>query len=318
MAGNPVNFQGYLMGGHVDENDHHGTAFDETSLTALMQQAGLTDITYWKDDVLDCSSLPVSLNLQGVKPQRSDGQWTEQQQRQFEDSVKIRAHVTHAIMSMPRLAFTDNYFSALGAFPPLGIQLRKHTGAFWGQCLERGIEQAIDEGARYVITVDYDSIYTRDDVLALLALSVKYPDVDAIAPIQAARTKATPMFTIRGGDGVNVSKLDRSAFEPDLMDVHTAHFGLTLLKVDALKELPKPWFQGLPNPNTGQWDDGRTDDDIHLWRLFHKHGKRLCLANRIPIGHAELMIRWPDVNLEAMHQHPSEYWETGKPEQSWK
>jgi hypothetical protein len=80
----------------------------------------------WKSELQDCAALPVSLNLCGTKPHKA------------EISVS-------AVMSMPRLAFTDNMFSAIEALPPLGVKLRKHTGAYWSQCIERVIEEAIEE-----------------------------------------------------------------------------------------------------------------------------------------------------------------------------
>lgn len=59
---------GYLCGGQVDENDFHKSIFDRKSLTALLDHAGLYDITHWDSEIEDCASLPVSLNLQAVKP----------------------------------------------------------------------------------------------------------------------------------------------------------------------------------------------------------------------------------------------------------
>ena len=41
LAGSPVNVQGYLMGGHIDENDKHGCAFDPEVLTEPLLASGL-------------------------------------------------------------------------------------------------------------------------------------------------------------------------------------------------------------------------------------------------------------------------------------
>jgi len=312
LAGNPINVQGYVMGGHVDDDDRHGCVFDDSSLREVMEEAGLVNIVEWQDDIEDCARLPVSLNLKGWKRAEK----TPQQKRQFVDAVKMRAKETQAVMSMPRLTFTDNFFSAMRALAPLGIGIRKTTGAFWGQCLERGVDAAIADGARWVLTVDYDTVYTVDDVKALLALSVKYPDADAIAPIQASRTKATPLMTVRGEDGQNTGVLERAFFAPDLSQVATAHFGLTLIRVEAIQKLPRPLFQGVPD-EAGGWGDNRTDEDIWFWRQFEDAGFNLMLANRVAVGHAELMIRWPDENLSAIYQHPQAFWDGGKPGDVW-
>jgi len=60
-------FEGYLLGGQTDENDFHKSIFNESYLTHLMSAAGLSDIKPWAGKQGECSSLPVSLNLQGLK-----------------------------------------------------------------------------------------------------------------------------------------------------------------------------------------------------------------------------------------------------------
>ena len=69
----------------------------------------------------------------------------------------------------------------------------------------------------------------------------------------------------------------------------------------------------------GTWslDKGRIDADIWFWKEWHKLGKSLYLANRVPIGHLELMVRWPDLNFEPLFQLPSEFEGSGKPEGVW-
>jgi predicted SAM-dependent methyltransferase len=61
--------EAYLMGSHSDDNDHHGAIFTEQKLRYLMEQAGLVDIQRWGSELKDCASLPISLNLQGRKPE---------------------------------------------------------------------------------------------------------------------------------------------------------------------------------------------------------------------------------------------------------
>ena len=45
-----------------------------------------------------------------------------------------------ALMSCPRLGFTDNFFCIAQALAPHGISPIKYTGAFWGQCLQNCLE----------------------------------------------------------------------------------------------------------------------------------------------------------------------------------
>ena len=306
LDGADVPIQGYLMGGQVDGDDFHATVFDQEALAELLTKAGLVDITVWNDGVSDCSALEVSLNLCGTKPALCA------------DRIPLRdfAKNVGAAMSVPRLGFMDNFFCAFQALVPLGIGLRKQTGAFWGQCLTRAIEEWIKEGKEWVLTVDYDTLYQREDVEALLRLAIENPDVDAIAPVQASRTRAYPLMTIRGPDGRNLSEVAYEVFEPDLTSVDTAHFGLTLIRVAALERMPKPWFLGKPDAK-GSWGDDRTDDDIYFWHKFVEAGNVLKLANRVTVGHAELMVRWPGRDFAAIWQHPSDFWSNGKPEDVW-
>jgi len=292
------------MGGQSDDNDYHKVIFDQEELTNALVDAGLRNVRPWKSEVQDCAALPVSLNLMADKV-------SPLTENDIKD-LKIGA-----AMSVPRLGFMDNFFCSFEALLPLKIPMRKHTGAFWGQCLERCLEEWIKEGKEWVLTIDYDTIFTRQNVEELVRLAQENPDADAIAPVQAHRTKSTPLMTIRGDEGKNLSEIPYSTFEPPLAKINTAHFGLTLIKVSALKKMIKPWFHSQP-ASDGGWGDGRTDDDIYFWREWEKVGNTLFLANRVVVGHAELMIRWPGKDFSTTYQHPSEFYSDGSPEDVWK
>jgi SAM-dependent methyltransferase len=299
LQGKPVNVQGYVMGGQTDDRDFHKTIFDQDELERLLRSVGLIGIRRWDSEIADCARLPVSLNLAGTKP------------------LARRPRVA-AAMSVPRLGFMDNFFAAMRALPRLGITLHKHTGAFWGQCLTRCIEEILEAGEpEYILTIDYDTIFTDRDVEQLLALAVAYPEVDAIAALQASRWNAEPLMTKRAADGKNGESWSRETFAPDLTAIATAHFGLTLIKVEALKTLPLPWFKGEPDAD-GRWGDAKVDDDIWFWKQWEAAGRSLMLANHVVVGHAELMIRWPDRNLQATYQLSSEFWKSGPPANVWR
>jgi hypothetical protein len=40
---------------------------------------------------------------------------------------------------------------------------------------------------------------------------------------------------------------------------------------------------------------------------WERAGNSLHLANRVAIGHAELMVRWPDINLNVHYQAMTDY-----------
>lgn len=304
LKGNPFNVQGYTMGGQVDDDDYHKTIFDSEELTNLMRNVGISNIQPWKSDEQDCAGLPVSLNLMGTKTDPIT-------------TVEVATMNVAAAMSVPRLGFMDNFFCSFEALLPLKIPMRKHTGAFWGQCLERCIDEWLEEGKDWILTIDYDTVYTRQHVEELLRLARDHPEADAIAPIQASRTRNNMLMTVKDPEsGKPMSQIPREFTDAELMKISTAHFGLTLIKAEKLRAMARPLFMGVPG-DEGRWDKTRTDDDVYFWREWENAGNTLYLANRIPVGHAELMIRWPDADLKPVYQHPSAFYADGLPENVW-
>lgn len=298
LAGVREPTQGYLMGGQVDAYDYHRAIFDADTLESLLRTAGLVSVNGWESDANDCASLPISLNGCGWKRPQV---WPK----------------VHALMSVPRLGFMDAFFCWYEALIPLQIPLHKYTGAFWGQCLERGFEQVLRESdPEYLLTLDYDTVFERQDIEDMLMVMVCNPHIDALAPIQSARSKDRPLFVIRGDDGKALGQVSTAYFKPTHARAHTAHFGCTLIRTTALKDMPRPWFHSRPGPD-GAWNEGREDDDIYFWARFAEAGKQLYLASRVSVGHLELMIRWPNAEMGAMYQHHSEYAANGMPPGVW-
>lgn len=308
QKGSDEPLEGFLMGGHVDADDRHGAIFNKQKLIALFKTLNLRHVKEWKDDVKDCAALPVSLNIEGYK-HKSD-------EPEIPQPIGQRMNV-HACMSMPRLCFTDNFFSCYQALLPHRVKLKKYTGAFWGQCLTRCMEEVISEGAQVILTIDYDTVFTIDDVEGILELLEQHPEADAICAMQSARSRDLPLFTVVNAKGQKVSEVEVSRLQKDLLQVHTAHFGLTAIRVKSLLEIEKPWFFAKADKD-GAWNDDKTDEDIWFWKQWEKAKKTLFMANRFPVGHMELMIRWPSKNLEVTYQHPNE-WCSGKTlEGRWK
>lgn len=302
LAGVNQRTEAFIMGAQTAPDDFHKALFDGQSLKTALAAAGLMLIRRWESELTDCASLPISLNLAGTKPHTP------------EISVS-------AVMSVPRLGFMDNMFSCLETLPPLGIKLRRHTGAYWGQCVERVMEEALrDDAPDAVLTLDYDSVFTKRDVAMLMQLLCCYPDADAIAAVQAGRgSMAGRLFTIADLTGQNVGGVPAETFAGDLTEIATAHFGLTLIRADKLASLSKPWFHDVPAPD-GSWNEGRTDADIAFWRKWREAGNSLYLANRVPIGHLELGVLWPAAlgpDTEPVTQPVREWRENGKPATAW-
>lgn len=301
LDGVPGPWQAVLMGGQVDNLDVHLAAFDREALTEAMLAAGLADIDEWPGSDLECSGLPFSLNLCGRKPSPKLG-----------DLGKVVA-----VMSVPRLGFMDNFQCMERALRPLGIGTFKHTGAFWGQTITEAMERAIAGGAGTILTVDYDSVFTPADVVELLKILQDRPAADAVCALQSHRMRPLPLMTVLDDDGTVMSDVPWDWLQRPALRIRTGHFGLTAIRAAAVVDLPPPWFHGRPGDD-GRWGDDKVDDDIAFWHLWFAEGRTLYLAPRVAIGHAELMIRWPGEDLQAIHQHPSEFWADGKPKGCWR
>jgi hypothetical protein len=233
-----------------------------------------------------------------------------------EHDVKVAA-----CLSMPRLAFTDNYFSVTSTFAPHGIHVTKGTGAFWDQTMTKILTDLCKEETEneVICTVDYDSVFEPDCLTRLLA-AMLISGVDALAPLQMKRDEKQLMFTPPGlgGKGPTEVTLPLEWWEKPAQPVDTAHFGLTLIRASAIRKMKKPWFLGVPGED-GDWGQDRQDPDIYFWHKFREAGNRLAVCPQVAIGHAELVITWPDQRLKAMHQYPTHFWNSGgrRPPEAW-
>ena len=208
-----------------------------------------------------------------------------------------------AVYSVPRLCFTDNMMCAISVFPALGISIRKDSGAYWEQSLSRCLELELAEGADWIITVDYDSIFNADDVKYLLSLAIDN-DLDAVFPVQAKRDSDEQLCTIRN----DVDPTEH------LTGALSGHFGLTVIKADSLRKMKKPWLWSIPNQVTGTWDKGeKIDADIAFWLRANEEGWKVRLAHRCRIGHMEQVISYYGKDGKTLHYSMDKWQREGHP-----
>lgn len=215
------------------------------------------------------------------------------------------------IMSMPRLAFTENVIPLMHTVKNLGINVASFGGAFWSQSLTQGMEWAIKHEYEYMLVIDYDTVFKADDVYALYEL-ICIEDADAIIPVQMGRTNKT-LFGIK--DATQITDKD---FNEPLLPVDSGNFGLTILRCSAFANLKKPWFFATPD-SEGGWDvnKGKVDDDINFWFNWKESGNSLYLAPQVVVGHLQQMLLFPDRELQPVTMTLHEYYQKGKPENCW-
>lgn len=219
----------------------------------------------------------------------------------------------HCIMSMPRLAWTDTMGAVHEAGAMLGFNVTRAQGVFWGQCLERLIDQCLaNPDYKYILTVDYDSVFSPEDIVRLWQIMESNRDVAALCPLQIGRDRDSLLVSIRGSDGNLMTTASYDIFHTDALDINTGHFGLTMIRTEAIRGLKRPLFLGVPNAE-GAWGEGRIDDDIHFWNLLRESGRRICLCPKVRIGHLQCIIAWPGDDMRTIQQYVSRYHSDGRP-----
>ncbi len=293
----PVNVQGYVMGGHDDANDHHGCIFDRDSLAELMMDCGLERIGPWVSEIGGASSLPISLNLEGYKPSSP-----------VTELVGVRA-----CMSVPRFGPLMHPRCAERAFMRLKIDGKSGQSCFWHMKLSNLMEDAIaDPSCQFVLTMDFDTIFSADDVLELYRLLTACPDVDAVFPLQSKRNCDEALFSIPHSNPESVGMVTAVDLGRNLLAANTGHFGLTMFRAESLRRFPRPWMNAVPNAS-GRYDGGHTDPDIDFWIRFRAAGFKVCLAPRVVVGHLEEAVKWPGQDLKPIYQAASDYEDNGIP-----
>lgn len=282
----PLRFH-YLMGGQTDDNDFHRSAYDETRLRKLMKAVGITNVQRWTSNNTDTAASPCSLNLEGVKS-------AEPPTESAPDTVRICAYMT-----LPRYEAVAARSIIEGSLKELGIPLATSQGVYWGQCMQRMFTQAVDDGVEWILSLDSDSLFNAPHVSLLLDEFAKVPHADAMAALQCRRGKPFPLMTVGQNQQIEIKTLD-----PVLAT--TAHFGLTLIRVDALRTVPKPWFKTELDENN-DYGDNRLDDDIWFWHQWRLSGKTLYVAPRVSIGHLEETVAIFDANLQPKHEYIHEW-----------
>lgn len=201
-----------------------------------------------------------------------------------------------AIMSVPMCGWNPHWGCVSETLRPFGIPIRLGFGAFWGNMISNMLEDLIADGIDWALTFDYDSITTPENLSDLISRFGRRGDIDALAALQCKRsTEELPLMTFNGQHEVEVTD------EPIRAD--TAHFGMTLIRLDALKEVPKPWFLGLPDNNGSYKTMGRVDSDIYFWNKWKAFNKTLYVDPNVSIGHLQPLVSEYDENLKPVHTH---------------
>jgi predicted SAM-dependent methyltransferase len=293
-----VPFQSYVMGSQADADDYHRALFDYQHLSNLLLQAGFTNIIQMPPDANDCAALAISLNVQAEKP--------------FHVCEKVEN--TILCLASARFGPIFHHRTIEECIHKLGLPSATEISCFWHSTQCKLLKRACDMGFKYAVTDDFDSIFSTADVLTLYQMMEAFPDVDAIAPLQQRRGKIdVPLCTIRDDNFTAIPHDNRRYNTSALVPVDTAHFGLTIIRLDKLRAMPQPWMLHLPGDN-GEYDaKNGIDADIYFWKKWKECGNNLFVAPRVTIGHVEEVVIWPGRDGTKKFQVFQDYIDNGIP-----
>ena len=203
-----------------------------------------------------------------------------------------------AVMTAPRHEITWARTHIQKALQPLGIPLNVSGGVFYGQCMQTMLGNLLKEGADYALTIDFDSVFTTADVKRLVSIVVQEKEIDALCGVQAKRGKGSVLASLSSETVVEWTGYP--------VRVNTAHFGLTVLDLRKLEQVPKPWFLTVPDTD-GDYGDGRTDEDVYFWRVWGESGNSVFIDPGCKVGHLEEMVTTFDDQMKLVHVYPQQW-----------
>ncbi len=280
-------YNAYLYGAYPHERDWHQSHFGRGRLIQWLMALGFEDMADFEPEYDDSTKgCSYSMNIEAHK-------------REFVIPENPRVSM---VLSTPRFGPIDFNHCALNVAKALGWEFCYHGGTEWGAGLTKAIESVIETGSPdYIMNLDFDSTFTAEDCLELLRLMQENPEAAAIYPVQWHRHLDKPL-----------GYFGNYEYEGELTRVRTGHFGCTMIRTEALRKLPHPWFFSMPDPETGRWDGDKLDADIYFWQQMIAYGFKAYQANNVVIGHMELCVMWP--NRGGTMYQPIQHWRKhGKP-----
>jgi len=184
------------------------------------------------------------------------------------------------------------------ALKTLGIPLTVSGGVYYGQCMQRMFEQLVDTDCELIVTIDGDSIFTAKQLQRLVDIISQERQIDALVGMQVRRGKADMLGSIEGQTSVEWNGYP--------VKVTSAHFGLSVIRVESLRKVEKPWFAAKPN-ESGMWEGSKIDDDVWFWKQFNAAGCGVYIDPGVRIGHLEEVITVFDEKMIPIHVYPADW-----------
>ena len=136
------------------------------------------------------------------------------------------------------------------------------------------VEQAQDEGAKYLLMLDTDQVYPNDTLTKLLSHRV---DVCGVR-VHRRWMPFDPIF-MRGDIGKYESVSEEEMYSGDLIDIDATGAGCLLFDMKIFDKIEYPWFK------LDVKDEKPVGEDIYFCSKARKAGVRICVDTSIEVGH---------------------------------
>jgi predicted SAM-dependent methyltransferase len=282
-----------IMGGQTDANDYHKSLWETHDLKMLFKQFGLVAVREFHPEFTDCSQYPFCANIEGRKP-------TESMMQAADNTVAFA-------MSIPRLGFNISNHRVMQAIYQFGARAHMQQGAYFDISMEKAINKALDTGRKYIVTVDYDTVFECEHLQRLVMLMDLHGSFDALSAVQLRRGEHRVLVSDRDGKSYGLDE-----FSDEVVQCRTACFGLTIFRREAFDKMPYPWLRHRDVYS----EDGKYRDtieaDMGFWEKFERSGLKLGMATGVCVGHLEEFIVWPGKDYRPVYQEEGVYCEFGR------
>ena len=221
-----------------------------------------------------------------------------------------------SVMSVPMCGWNPHWECHHAALRPLGLVKQITTyGAWWDHGICNAFEDILDYQVPvdWVLTMDYDSMFTADQVSRLCRTFGENPHIDALSCLQPRRggfnEEETPLMTVEAKSDTVIEFTDQP------IKAATAHFGLTLFRVESIRKMPRPMMIHRPDPNGSYRTKARLDPDMYFWHKWNECGNTLYVDPLVSIGHLQAMVAEllpdDDGHLRTKHCHVMDWRKRG-------
>jgi hypothetical protein len=141
------------------------------------------------------------------------------------------------------------------------------TGSNWIENREVLGKRAIDEGFTHLCFIDDDMVF--DPSVVPMLLEHIHAGKDAVC-VNYLVKQAEKLFVSKRLDGSEAVTTQEST---GLEEIAGSGFGVSIMNVDILRKMPRPWFMPTWNPET----ERPSTEDLPFWRRAREMGFKLWL-----------------------------------------